>query len=284
MLREHLPYSARLYIGKLDARVHWHQLGIPSSTIMDASQLYRKFHHDRTKTCHIIASGWSLNKSAPLIDQSQSFIIGFNFSAFIDIHFDLYFIELASTKFPKLSKIQHALTCQLARRRISSLFIKNLWERKVEPAYVHSHYGHQACYIKDLMVPHTNVSPSEIALQLMKYDRQFVYQSGTTAITCIAVAKHIGFKDIVVHGLDFSGPHFYTPPTVCCPHSTPLKELQAFYNTTSPVKSADAQHPTASETMPLLPSLAEQLAKDGVKLYSAIHDSPSSAYLPPYYP
>lgn len=283
MFPERLRYNARLFRSKLDARVHWYRLGLPSAAIMDASQLYTKFHHTRTKTCHIIASGWSLNKSTPLIDHSQSFTIGFNFSAFIDIPFDLYFIELASARFPELSRIQHSLTCEIARPRISSLFIKNLWEAKVDPVYAQSHYGSYMCYIKDIMIPYSDVSSSELVFQLMRYDRHFLRQSYTTALTCIAVAKHIGFKHIVVHGLDFSGPHFFTAPTSRCPHSAPLEELQEIYKSIDPSTTSDEQHPTAAGAKLLLPLLAKQLETDGIKLYSAIHDSPSSDYLPPYY-
>jgi|GEM_PF-2400314 len=262
------------------------KLGLLPQNSMAATQLYETFSNSRKKTCHIIASGWSVRESIKRIDLSSSFIIGFNFCAFADLPFDAYFIELASSDREPLSRIQNGLVCDYAAHRISNVFIKNIWEGKIQPEYVERYYGQAYRYINDIYLslsrPRSNVVGNwDLARRLLEYDPTFVRQLHTTTLTSIAIAKHIGFSKIVVHGLDFSGLHFFLEDDFFC-DTEYLFELRKWFEKFH-TPNDNAPHAAAQQARPMLPILARLLLDENVVLYTAVSDSPSSAYLDVYY-
>ena len=136
--------------------------------------------------------------------------MGFNFAAVCSLPFDVYFIEGAHSD----GDVQRELIQEYASARIGKVFLKNLWQGNTEPDYYRRHYLDSVSLIHDIHMPplpfHNNDTLKRvIVLALLQKRSKYVVQFGSTIITCIVLAAQLGFKKIVVHGLDFYGPHFF---------------------------------------------------------------------------
>jgi hypothetical protein len=107
-----------------------------ASTLLDQDEVTKLISKTKkNSTCHIIASGYTARDNLASINKND-YVIGFNFSALIDINFDLYFIECAD----KQGEVESIYSLQMdviseAESRIQDLILKNIWEKKVNIEY-----------------------------------------------------------------------------------------------------------------------------------------------------
>lgn len=236
------------------------------------------------KVCHIIGSGWSLNKSQSII-KKDDFVIGFNQAALSGIEFDLYFVEFGGEKVDEIARKQINLVDDIIKDQTDLIIFKNLYEDKNSLNYVKRNWGNRVSYIKDVIVPcfdRKEYFQIKMAIRfLLKDDAYYMRQFGTTVGTSIACAKYYGFKKIVLHGVDFGGEYFFDSPDFKgLKHYRPKPQSGSrFYKKLK----KDDFHPSSSMGLGArthLKIIKQKLDKERIKLYTASTLSPSSEILP----
>ena len=223
----------------------------------------------RNDVCHVIATGYSaVDAYNSGVVQPGDYIIGINFAAFLPYQFDFYFFEevFGSCDFrkPRTKGITELLNKR--KDNIPNLVYKNA----------------QLVDIKMMAACIPDVKFSVV------YDRQFVYQNvkklfappsvimpqySSSTITAIMLAYHAGFKNIVVHGLDFSGPYLYHDEDV---------QKQAGISAPTPYVTKDVKHITAAGQEAIWPKLMQTFAEKNVNVYSASPNSNFCMYAKSY--
>ena len=92
------------------------------------------------------------------------------------------------------------------------LIFKNLWQEKNDIDLAYTTYKDKALFIRDLVIPHYNISDFTINNtidNLLFNDEDYFRESCSSVITAIIFAKYLGFKKIVLHGIDFHGDYFF---------------------------------------------------------------------------
>lgn len=162
--------------------------------------------------CHILGSGYSLNDSLKIIDSDNDFVIGFNFSGLAYNYSDLYFIEIAAEK-NTISKAQFKLWNYLRKKSKNTIFVfKNVSEGKNSVESINKLYKNEILYLKDVILGINNPKSLNFFSNLVlgnSFITQNQVQAISSTIVSIAIAYKIGCKKIILHGIDFSGPHFY---------------------------------------------------------------------------
>jgi len=214
----------------------------------------------RNDVCHVIATGHSAIDSYKAgVVQPGDYIIGLNFAAFLPYTFDFYFFEhtfgtsdahIANTK---------ALTGLLHKRKehLPNLVYKNAC-RAFPDSMAKLIPGIKFSVVFDRIIYYPCTK------KLFARPSFIMPQYGSSSITAIMLAYHAGFKNIVVHGLDFSGPHIY--------HDPELQE-QTGVDAPKPYVSNDVKHLTADGQESILPELMLKFAEKNVNIFCASPDS-----------
>tara|TARA_B100000949_G_C14268413_1_gene446147 strand:+ start:592 stop:1512 length:921 start_codon:yes stop_codon:yes gene_type:complete len=262
-------------------------LGRAGINVLNMSELKEKilgkYVVKNDSVCHIIGSGWSLNNSQKRISPAD-YIIGFNQAAVSGLKFDLYFVEFGSLKEKETSLKQKKLIDEVILPQKGLVVFKNLWADRNEINFIVELWGRSVNYVKDIPV---NCYNPKFLLQsmsiFMKNDSEYIRQYSSTALTLVKYAKDIGFKKIVLHGIDFGGKYFFEAEDFHNSNNLtnylPDKSKTSIY-----IPSKDSKvHITATSGIGLresLPIASKMLAKEGVKIYSADSNSPLSQILP----
>ncbi|SFT81853.1 hypothetical protein [Halomonas saccharevitans] len=236
---------------------------------------------DLPRRCHILGSGWSLNYSYSTIDLDNDFVIGFNFSYLKCNHPDLHFVENASGKNEFFAENMVLLYYGLCRHRVfdnSLVVFKNLSEMKNDLRLISGLYSKKAVYVKDKHYRVLSEKCLRYCVDNMTRDNGVLPQAYSSAVGLIFLAFHMGFEEIVIHGLDFGGPHFYG--------SDLIEAIASFDNQAPPKKdecTEHQQHKTSRSSggvsmQDMLVLIKEDFENKGVKLYST-SPSPSSSIL-----
>lgn len=234
--------------------------------------------------CHIIGSGWSLNESKKKI-QEEDFVIGFNQAALSGLKFDLYFVEFGGYKVEEISRKQVQLIEDVVKKQTDLIIFKNIDEERNDPAFIKKFWGDKIFYMPDVQVPMYRERYLE---QTMKYlyrkDNIYLKQFISSVLASICLAKNCGFKEIVLHGVDFGGAYFFDVPGY---HHLNQYRPDENKNTTYKKFSKDSVHVTSRDKVGVkecLPILQKLCREDGVTLMSASEESPLSKILPLYSP
>lgn len=236
-----------------------------------------------SKVCHVIGSGWSLNRSKYAIN-ADDFVIGFNFAGIQKLSYDAYFVEFGGPTVKATARAHKRIIEEVVLNSTDLVYFKNLWESKNDKVFISAEWGGAVKYVKDYVMPCLREeSLRSILVRCLDDSSQFLPQYTSTALTCVFLMYFCGFKEIVLHGIDFGGQYFYEAPDfngnadlIPSPNST-----EKFYQATT----AQSVHPTASSSVGMkeaIPILAKLLCARGVNLYSAHQSSPLSKYLPIY--
>ena len=216
----------------------------------------------RNDVCHVIATGSSALESYKAgVVQPGDYIIGFNFAAFLPYTFDLYFFEeIFSTSDFYMARTK-GITELLHQRKeyMPNLVYKNA--KTACPKLI-------AKFIPDLHFSAVldRLVTDRRTQKLVAPPSLLMPQCCSTVITAIMLAYHAGFKNIVVHGLDFSGPHIY--------HDEDLQR-QTGMSAPSPYVSKDVKHITADGQEEIWPELMKIFTEKKVNVFCA---SPSSYF------
>ncbi|WP_053155095.1 hypothetical protein [Pseudomonas sp. Pf153] len=237
---------------------------------------------DSSRVCHILASGWSLNHSFDSIDRANAFVIGFNFSFLKCKDPDLHFVENASVKNLRFFVNTYQMHFALEKFNVfsnSKVVFKNLSELKNSIGLIGMLYSGKALFIKDRhfrIFGSKGVAP---VVAQMCADSRHLPQAVSSVVGLVILAKTMGFKKIIVHGLDFQGPHFYGADAsevifnnAELPQPLTLDEAGVELH-----KTAVGENGVG--VMPVIQALKEELKKYDVEVLAASRLSPSAKVL-----
>ena len=170
------------------------------------------------------------------------------------------------------------------------LVLKNLTQEKNDISYALNKYKDIAYFGKDLPISHylNNLRTFNYSAELLlKEDGDYFRQACSTVVTSIIFAKYLGFKKIVLHGVDFFGGYFFDQSEY-----KNLSEFHPPYFEKNIVKGEDiynkewrdekGHHPTSSCLYKFIPILKNKLKIENIKLYCAVKESPLSKILEVY--
>ena len=224
----------------------------------------------RNDTCHIIASGYSaVDAYKRNIMQKDDYIIGFNFAAFLPYQFDFYFCENGKQNDMEV-KLSRDLITLLSKRidNISNVVFKNIYSANLSylKRLYNSGIGFSVVFDRQLY-------SADRYQELFKKPSYFMPQYASTVITSVMLAYHAGFKNIIIHGLDFVGPHLY--------HDEELQSLMNM-NAPTPYMPLTEKHLTANDQELVWGKLINCFEELGVEVYCASDKSRFSTYAPVY--
>ena len=147
--------------------------------------------------------------------------------------------------------------------------------------YAINEYSSLASFAKDIFVPHyissENVYRNSIKI-LLENDPYYFKQSCSSVITSIIFARYLGFKNIVIHGVDFGGKYFFDLDDY--QHLAKYKppKNDSIYPKT--IRNINSKHPTGNCLKRFLRLLKESLYLEGINLYSSNKHSDLNKFLP----
>lgn len=159
----------------------------------------------KTDVLEIFGSGWSLADTAEHA-LPDSYKVGFNFSGYSRLNFDLYFFEITADNY--IGETQRELLNNL---KIRHLIIKNLWSPNIDVRQIAKKKYPDFNFIQDVWVPQDNKKSFSQVKSIIE-DRQNFSQIGATFTGMIAMGIQCEFKTIILHGIDFMGEHFFHSP------------------------------------------------------------------------
>jgi hypothetical protein len=110
---------------------------------------------------------------------------------------------------------------------------------------------------------------ADLVTKLFRKPAVLVPQFSSTVITPTMLAYHAGFKNIIIHGLDLSGPHIYHDETL---------QKQIGIEAPAPYVPKSTAHGTASTQELVLPDLMKAFGKKGVNIFCASSESRFKSY------
>jgi hypothetical protein len=276
-------YVLRRQRRKVDAAVS--ELRAAGLRILEIDELYDRLAPHVQRTCHIIGAGWSVLSGVGKV-KSDDFVIGMNFSGLCGIKHDLYFVEFGGSSIDAISLQQKRLIESLPLSNSATVIFKNLWEDKNEVSYLIKHWGDRVEYIRDIILPCRSEKFLSLVLRdLLTYDRKYLKQYSSTVLTAIALAAKVGFKKIVLHGIDFGGAYFFDLAEFDGNRDLrpPQNKDKNLYKTAG----RSTVHSTSRGNIGVkasIPYIARLLADSGITLYSGTAQSPLAEILPVFDP
>jgi hypothetical protein len=161
--------------------------------------------------CHIIGAGNSLNYSKKKISK-KDFVLGCNLSALTNINFDFYTVEFASNeKFTEPKFLTSYLVKKKLLKKKTIVIFKNLTSTKIDRNFLTNNYQNYINLITDYSWRCFNNEQLEYYLKnnIFTNSKKF-YQYNSTLVLLISIAYQLGFKKIILHGVDFGGRYFYS--------------------------------------------------------------------------
>lgn len=248
---------------------------------------FKYLFNDKYDSCHIWGSGSTADNTKNYIkDREDFFHIGFGFSCLLDIKFNIYFIENASKKNLDLLKAQNKALDRFIDKEKTILIFKNLWQEKNDIDLAYTTYKDKAFFIRDLVIPHYNISDFTINNtidNLLFNDEDYFRESCSSVITAIIFAKYLGFKKIVLHGIDFHGDYFFDQVNYVKKYSELIPpHVENVYD--KQWRNNKNKHPTANCLELILPKLENKLINNyNINLFTASKLSGSSKYLKTFF-
>lgn len=239
------------------------------------SHLHNKFRNHSDKACHIIGSGYSLNDSKGKIN-NEDFVIGFNFAALANLDFDLFFFEFAGKKCADVSNKQKEALKYLIQNKKNNIYFKNALLPRNDLNFLYDHYGNDINIIEDIILQNRSTSTFDIIYNLMYNEKSNLFmQYNSSLFFCINVAKSIGFKTIIFHGVDFKGPYFFDN----------LKSDDFFENNHYEKRELNQNHSINKTSYGLEGYLSFLISKmeNEVSFYCATNKTPLKKYLKNFY-
>ena len=267
-------------------KLHQIEKKFDNKLIFHSPMNFRYLYKDLSDSCHIWGSGSTSEETKNFVKGTKNFFnIGFGFACLLGIDFDFYFIENASNKNKELLKTQNKALDNFLKKNTILVF-KNLWQEKNDIDLAYSTYKNKALFIRDLIIPHYQMKDFVInntVDELLLEDSYYFRGACSTVITSIIFAKYLGFKKIVLHGIDFQGSYFFDNdiykqnyPDLIPPH------VENVYD--NKWRNNKKKHPTANCLEVILHKLSKRLNNNyKIELFSSTKVSGSSKYLKPFF-
>ena len=255
-----LIYPFRMFVRR--NRMELCALGHPGRFLTQPELIHRlnKLRNGRTRF-HIICGGYSAPSTVKQIG-ADDFVLGFGYAGLIDVPFDAYFYEVASfgnSWDSLLTRVFARFYDQNLRHRTKELFIKNYWNGRVDCECLEANFTPVPCIVMDVHVPAwPPYQPQDLRRQvcasLLDSKSRCLSQAGGSAITMLCLAIKAGANEIILHGLDLSGPHFYATRSWPIPESL----LDAGFRGIYPIKEGNEySHATKRATEILIPLIKQ---------------------------
>jgi hypothetical protein len=262
------------------------ELGV-HNRVDTVSKLRQKYRQSIHKTCHVIGSGMSVLSSISSIDCVNDFVVGFNYAGLLPIKFDVYFTEVATNvgDYAEASVLHELLYFKMCDNNGPDIYLKRLWDSNSwSPEYALSKYSGELRFILDIAPEFPLLANSRVLnLSRQRLLRQFranyFINGPSSAVLSALFAYQLGFRNIVVHGVDFIGPHFF--------HSNMVKGDKSFTDKirdNCPQVPDDFVHYTGKWMSLEWPHVIRALAQSGVTVYAGSQSSLFSSYAPVYVP
>jgi hypothetical protein len=247
----------------------------------------RHFYQKQTyRVCHIIGSGGSALESVKLIDTDVDFVIGFNFAALLPIRFNVYLIEVATSFGNRAlaSELQRDFLISREVLTTSDVYIKGLSSRDSwDVDFIKKSYGGSIKsvidIVPDLPILGLTKNVNQAAESVFAAERsKFCVCSTTSTITATLLAYQLGFRHIVVHGMDFTGPHFFHNK-----HMNTIQGVQELRSLNPAITNANSLghgHWLCRREWPLA---IRSLNRQGISVFSSIQSSRFSTFAPTYF-
>lgn len=237
--------------------------------------------------CNIWGSGLSsaISKHNKKL-KNNAFNIGIGFSYLLNIDFNFYFIENAQKSQSELVNRQKKGIERFIDLKNCPILFKNIWEAKNDVNFAVESYKNIALFARDFNISHylNKKFIYENSLKiLLNHDQKYFKQSCSSVITAIIFARYLGFKKIVLHGIDFYGGYFFDNPDYeSLKEFTPpyFDDQQEIYN--KKWRDQKKNHPTNNCLKSFLPLLRDSLKNEEIDLLSSIKESRSASILDIY--
>jgi hypothetical protein len=241
-------------------------------------------------TCHIVASGATATSAVRYKDSGHDFY-AVNFSSILPLPYKFTFCESAAyssprrNDFPARCALTLAEISQLQHMKNCLICFKNLWHGHVDPEFVNDHYNSNdwVC-IADVLLPNltsltSRFDLSTIAHTALNQTSEIFTQVHTTTLSALFSACWVGYKNIILHGFDGSGPHFYADN---------ISNLLGYCQTSLRLAArsrdmainTDGPHPVGSPAQQLMPFFEHIMRDQGVRLYTGSIKSPLARRVP----
>jgi hypothetical protein len=233
--------------------------------------------------CHIIGSGWSMPETLGSIDPAD-YVVGYNLAALTGRRFDAYHMERIDERTPGINPFYRAMIEASGQDRA---YIKNLHEPRARVEVINGHLDYGCVPYRTFSAGGYFRKGEERALcaYLLRGGGRFLLQYRSSLMLFCVLYALVGFRTIVLHGQDLSGPYFFDVADF------PLaRELDPRARGVLPPKPASLaeQHPIdrpfrdEPRIVDALPAMVEVLAEHGVALRCASANSPIARYCPVY--
>jgi hypothetical protein len=276
--------EVRCLVRYLHLRNHVLASDVDADKIYRVGQMRKSVSESIHKTCHIIGSGESVLSSIATIDNNNDFIIGFNYAGFLPLKFDVYFVEVATHIGNQSisSSLHEELFSGVCSSKRPKVYVKCLWqEQNWSSDFIRSSYGGDLGVLLDIFPDFPLLARSQVInvarQRLMSRRRNTYFLNGaSSAIFSVLFAYQMGFRNIVVHGVDFVGAHYF--------HSKDLVETALVNKVRGlcPYVPASASHGAGRFMSLEWPHVVTALAKHGVTVYAGSNTSLFSTYAPVY--
>jgi hypothetical protein len=235
----------------------------------------------QSDVCHIVGSGWSLVDSMSAV-RSGDYVVGYNLAALSGMNFDAYYSERANRRVPGINSFYREM---LGLAKVRNPYVKNLYERGASPEVINFHIKDGAIPLKTFNVGGYFKRGEERALAnyLLDGGGPFFLQYRSSLMLLIVIYAKLGFRRILLHGHDLSGPYYFDVGEFEL-----AKRLNPRHHGILPsdIPSLDEGHiinqafAKESRLTDMLPVFAHVLLERGVALCAASAKSPIARLIP----
>lgn len=233
------------------------------------------------QVCHIVGSGWSLAESMSSV-RPGDYAVGYNLAALSGLAFDAYYTERTNERVPGINLFYRNML-QLAGVR--GPYIKNLYERGATLEAINFHIEDGAIPFKTFNVGGYFRRGDEQSLCSYLLDGRgpYLLQYRSTLMLLIVIYAKFGFRRIVLHGHDLSGPYYFDVAEFELAKQLNPREhgiLPRQVPSWTDGHLIDQRFSREPRLTDLLPVLANALSERGTGLYAASPASPIAGLLP----
>jgi hypothetical protein len=235
------------------------------------------------RTCHILANGDSVLDSITRIG-TDDFVVAMNAGALLPARIDLYITELCPREGP--SRIDNALGFDannrwmttmvehVARRHPkAALVLKNLAPANPPPDAIDP--ARRMHLLREIIFPHPDRIDvaaywTPVVDRMVRNPGGSLIQGPSTIVVAVLAAYRLGFRRIVIHGLDGRGNHFFHREgfrETLDAHGCVVLDWLLTYN---PKVAPHQGHPAGAAAKSVLGLVAERLQSLGVEVHDLV--------------
>jgi hypothetical protein len=234
-----------------------------------------------TDVCHIVGSGWSLVDSMRAV-RPGDYVVGYNLAALSGMTFDAYYSERANERVPGINAFYREM---LKLAGIRNPYVKNLYERGASVDAINFHIEDGAIPLKTFNVGGYFRKGEERLLCTYLLDRGGAYflQYRSSLMLLVVMYANLGFRSIVLHGHDLSGPYYFDIAEFeLATHLNPRHRGVLTKDVPSLQQGHIINQPFAKEPQltDVLPVLVKVLSERGISLCAASKQSPIARLIP----